>query len=406
MEITVNCRLAEALAQRMHGAKEDLTRRWLDRIAARVTIDPNRIFPSDDLLDHVPVLISGIADYLQNPADEITADIPVVAKAIELGELRFSQGFPAPQLLKEYEILGGVLYSFLIRSVDEIDEPCTPSELLACGHRLFRAVSIIQSITTSQFLRLLDDRIREREERLRGFNRMVSHELKNRIGVVLGASQLLTEEWIRNDAEQLAKFAGIVVDNAEEMQTMLQNLMELSRTDVDVRQQRHVLLPEAAAEAARQLRTFAESHGVEIRIRPDVPPVEVNAAVVELCLSNYLSNAIKYCDPASEERWVEVGGSIELSETGEAELVVRARDNGLGVPEEARPRLFQRYFRADREREYLVEGTGLGLSIVRETIAQLGGRTWAEFGPGAGSTFCFSLPCRRTGECDVVVRSY
>src|SRR5215211_3551536 len=108
MDTEVNCRLAGALAERMRANREELTRRWLDRIAARVELDPNKVFPTDDLLDHVPMLMDKIADYIENPSDEITADAPVTGKAIELGELRWSQGFDAHEILKEYEILGGV----------------------------------------------------------------------------------------------------------------------------------------------------------------------------------------------------------------------------------------------------------------------------------------------------------
>jgi hypothetical protein len=83
----------------MRASSDDITRRWLDRISARVRLDPNRIFPTDELLDHVPILILGIADYIENPQKVILAEVPVVAKAMELGELRFSQGFD------EYELL-------------------------------------------------------------------------------------------------------------------------------------------------------------------------------------------------------------------------------------------------------------------------------------------------------------
>ncbi|HYJ78190.1 MAG TPA: RsbRD N-terminal domain-containing protein, partial [Longimicrobiaceae bacterium] len=204
MEITINCRLAGALAARMRDAREELTRRWLDRISARVEIEPNRVFPTDDLLDHVPLLMDSIADYLEDPAEEISADAPVTAKAIELGELRWAQGFDAHQILKEYEILGGVLFAFLVRTVDDIDEQCTRSELLACAHRLFRAISVIQQVTTTRYLRLAAEGVRDREERLRSFNRMVTHELKNRIASVLGAGQLLVDDEIISDARQRA----------------------------------------------------------------------------------------------------------------------------------------------------------------------------------------------------------
>jgi signal transduction histidine kinase len=395
MDITINCRLAAALADRLRAERDDLTRRWLDRIAARVAIDPNRIFPTDSLLDHVPLLIDGVADYLGDPAMEIAADTPVIGKAVELGELRFSQGFAAHEILKEYEILGGVLFAFLVRTVDDVDEPCTRGELLACAHRLFRAVSVIQQVTTTHFLRAVGERVSEREERLRGFNRTVSHELKNRIGAVLGAGQLLQEEAVAAQPAQRGRFARMVVENSLAMQGLLDDLIVLSRTDTDVRQQRHVLLPEAVAEVFRQLREMARARGVGLRVADGIPSVEVNAAAVELALVNLLSNAVKYADPGAAERWVEVRASIVAGEVGYDEVVLEVRDNGIGVEPESRDQLFQRFFRAPGNTVTGSEGTGLGLSIVRETMDSVGGRAWAEFHPDGGSSFFLALPARR-----------
>lgn len=398
METEVNCKLAGALAERMREAREELTRRWLDRIAARVEIDPNKVFPTNELLDHVPLLMDKIADYLQNPSDEITADAPVTGKAIELGELRWTQGFDAHEILKEYEILGGVLFAFLVRTVDEVDEECTRPELLSCAHRLFRAVSVIQQVTTMHYLRLAAERVNEREQRLRGFNRMVTHELKNRISSVLGAGQLLADPEIATSDTQRARFAQMVVQNAEGMQAVLENLLELSRIETSTRQQRNVLLPRVAAEVCRQLREMAGVRQVQVRIR-DLPEVEVNAAAVELALSNYLSNAIKYSDPGVDERWVELRGRLGNEGGGPAcELVIEVTDNGLGVPLDKRDGLFTRFFRAHGDTVTGVEGTGLGLSIVRETVEGLGGRAWAEFDGDRGSRFYIALPCRREAE--------
>ena len=395
MEITINCKLASALAERMRAEREELTRRWLERIAARVDMDPNRVFPTDELLDHVPLLMDRIADYVENPAEEITADAPVIGKALELGELRWSQGFDAHQILKEYEILGGVLFAFTVRCVDEIQEPCTRPELLACAHRLFRAVSVIQQLSTEQYLRLAAEAVREREERLRSFNRMVTHELKNRIGSVLGAGQLLQDPDISSDPAKRTRFAAMVTQNAEAMQEVLQNLLELSRMDVDSRRQRNVPLPRAAAEVCRQLREMSQSSGVAVRVE-ELPDMEVSAGAVELCLTNYVSNAIKYADPAKADRWVRVWGELRR-EDGGCELVVAVEDNGLGVPENAREKLFSRFYRAHGTITG-VEGTGLGLSIVRETIEGMGGRAWAEFDGVEGSRFLLSLPCRRSAD--------
>jgi signal transduction histidine kinase len=397
MEINTNCRLAAELATQVRAAREELTRRWLERIAARVDMDPNRVFPTDELLDHVPLLMDRIADYLQDPADEITADAPVIGKALELGELRWSQGFDAHQILKEYEILGGVLFQFLVRSVDEIEEPCTRAELLACAHRLFRAVAVIQQLSTEQYLRLAAEAVREREERLRSFNRMVTHELKNRIGSILGAGQLLQDPDISADPTRRNRFAAMVTQNADAMQDVLQNLLELSKMDSDARRQRNVPLPRAAAEVCRQLREMSQANGVKVRVE-ELPDMEVSSGALELCLTNYVSNAIKYADPAKPERWVRVTGEVRRTDD-DCRLVIAVEDNGLGVPEEAREKLFSRFYRAHGTITG-VEGTGLGLSIVRETIEGLGGQAWAEFDGVEGSRFLLSLPCRRAADRD------
>ncbi len=391
-----NCTLAKALADRMRSSSDDLTHRWLDRISARVRLDPNRIFPTDALLDHVPLLILGIADYIENPDKVILAEVPVVAKAMELGELRFAQGFDEYELLKEYEIFGGILFSFLSRVVDGIEEPCSRGELLACAHRLFLAVALIQQATLTHYLSLVKERLSEREQRLRGFNRGLSHELRNLIGTISGAAEIL--ELGTESPEQRRTMTSMILRNTTNMKGALENLVELSRLDEDARQSRHIALPQAAAEVARQLRESARAHGVEIRLPADLPSIDVSAAAFELCLSNLLANAIKYSDPAKEKRWVEIRAYTTAPNDGaQLETVVEVRDNGLGVPEAKRKHLFERFFRAHEDINGEIDGTGLGLSIVRDTAASLGGKAWADFRED-GTTFLFTMPSRRSED--------
>jgi signal transduction histidine kinase len=394
MPVSADCPLAGVLSARLHGAREELTTRWLDRISARVSIDANRVFPTQDLLDHMPLLVDGIAAFLEDPAEEITADVPVIAKARELGELRYRQGFDAYEIFKEYELLGSVLFSFLARIINDIDEPCSRSELLNCGHRLFRAVAVIQQVTTMHYLSRAREQMREREDRLRGFNRMVSHELKTRVGAIKGAQTLLEEPWLDEGARD--RFLRMIGKNVEGIEAMLGNLLVLSKLESRAQQHHHVRLPQAVAEVLRQLREMVRGSGVTVKVADDLPEVEVDAAAVELCLTNYISNAIKYSDPQKVNRWIEIRGRVErrADERGES-LVVEVRDNGVGVPAEARDKLFQRFFRAHDTTVTGIEGTGLGLSIVRETVESIGGRAWAESDASGGSTFAFAIPCRR-----------
>lgn len=387
------CPLASILADELRAGRDEITTRWLHRIAARVALEPNRVFPTAELLDHVPLLVDGIADYVEDPAEGVHGDIPVVAKARELGELRYRQGFDAYEILKEHELLSGILFAFVGEVVERREEECSRRELVQCAHRLVRAVDVIRQATTMHFLDLLHRRVHEREQRLRSFNRMVSHELKNRIGAIIGGQAMLEEEWL--SPEQRERFLRIIGENARSIQLLLDDLVVLSRMEESTRQQRHVPLGSAVAESMRQLRDMARGRGVRVLVDGELPPIEVSAAAVELALTNYISNAIKYSDPTKPDRWVRIGADVRHDTD---ELVVRVTDNGIGIAESQRERLFDRFYRAPATTVTGVEGTGLGLSIVRETVEQLGGRTWAEFPPGGETVFAFSVPVRRAAD--------
>jgi signal transduction histidine kinase len=204
------------------------------------------------------------------------------------------------------------------------------------------------------------------------------------------------EEWL--DPGERPRFQRMILDNSEELQRTLGNLESLSRIEADSRVNRNVLLPQATAEAVRQLRKPADAMGVSVKVDENLPPVEVDAAAVELCLVNYVSNAIKYSDPAKPHRWVRIEGSFELRRIDGGRLTVRVRDNGLGVPESARENLFDRFYRAHADTVTEAEGSGLGLSIVRETAESYGGRAWAEFPENGETVFAFSFPSRRVED--------
>jgi signal transduction histidine kinase len=385
--------LTTRMAARLRAARSEIVGRWLDRIIARVTIEPGRVFPTDELLDHVPILVDGIADFVESGGGLVERSVPLDAKAMELAALRHAQGFDAYEILKEHELLAGVVYAFMREVLPDL-EPAPPDDVAFCWQRVAEVIDYIRQSTMTHFLRISSEQVRLREERLRRFNRMVSHELKNRVGTIRGASGLLLEPWL--EPAQIAQFHRIVAQNAEGLQRVLENLVALSRIGGDARQHRNILLSKAAAEVVRQLRDSAKLNAVEVRLDPDIPEVEVDAAAIELSLANYVSNAIKYADKGKTDRWVEISGELVVSTpVRPGELLVRVRDNGLGVPVEARERLFEEFYRAHGETVTGVEGTGLGLSIVQETIQSLGGRVWTEFPEEGGSVFGFSLPSRR-----------
>jgi signal transduction histidine kinase len=324
---------------------------------------------------------------------------------MELGALRHAQGFDAYQILKEHEILSGILFAFLREALDAAQSSApTATDVAECWQRVADATDKIRQATITHFLRMAGEEVRLREERLRRFNRMVSHELKNRVGAMGNAASVLGESWV--EPAKAAELLRIIKQNAEGLERVLRNLDALSHLDRDTRQKHNVMLPAAAAEVVRELRDAASLGQVEVRMdEAALPEVEVDAAAVELCLANYVSNAIKYADPAKGVRWAEISAELVASTPDhEGELIIRVKDNGLGVPADARPKLFEQFFRAHTT-TVPAEGTGLGLNIVQETMESLGGRAWAEFPDEGGSVFAISFPSRREEDAAVAAES-
>jgi signal transduction histidine kinase len=388
--------LRAILANRIRSSREAIVHRWLDRINARVSVEKNEVFPTDELINHVPLLLDGVADYLEAPEQGLSTSSPVTAKAMELGALRHAQGFDAYEILKEHEILCGIIFTTLRPAIDELGDQVTPGDVIECWEQIGQAVELIRQATVTHFLRLAAESVNEREGRLRRFNRMVAHELKNRVGAVRGAAHMLEEPWLAE--EERARFQRMILENAEGLQAVLGNLESLSRLESDARQRKNVLLPQAAAEVVRQLRDAAQARRIDVQVAGDLPPVEVDAAAVELCLTNLVSNAIKYADTSQATPWVRISGELVYPNQLYGELIVRVQDNGVGVPVKSRERLFEQFYRAHSETVTDAEGTGLGLSIVRETAESLGGRAWAEFPKEGGTVFAFCFPSRREDD--------
>ncbi|HUH12439.1 MAG TPA: ATP-binding protein [Longimicrobiales bacterium] len=380
-------RAAGPLAAELRTAKASITYRWLERVSDRVSMAHSEVFPSEDLLDHVPLLIDAIADYMEYPGDEGTAEDHVIAKSTELGAMRYRQGFSPYQILKEFEILGGVLLSFLTEAAARVVVDCPADEVLVCAHRVQQAVAKIQQTTAARHLALADEQSHQREERLRSVQRILSGDVRERLARATAA------------ARELRKRAGAdvgedVVGELEILGAQLEQLESITQVDESTRQHRNVRLEGAVAEAVRRVRARAEAAGVPVRVRTPLPDVEVDGAGVELCLLAYLTNAIRYADRGVADAWVEVGARVDDERD---ELIVEVRDTGRALPPGEHTALFERFIAGG---ETVEEGqSGLGLSFVRETAAVMGGRAWAERAEDPpGSTFALALPCRRRAE--------
>ncbi len=392
--MTVTKDYASAIAGRISVERFTLAGLWLGRLRDLLTVTANEVFPSHQLLDHIPSLVEEISGYLAAPADEeIAANAAVMEKARELGLLRHEQHATAHQLLHEYEILAEILETFLIEETARLGLQPSIAECFEVQRRLTRSVRVLMRTTVDTFISEYTTTITEQAERIQAFNRSASHELRSPIGTLMFAGALLDNDAVRQDPRRLSKIAATVKSNAERLSWIVENLQRMARMSepIDGPSEQQVELRALADEVARQLSEMAASRQVVIRVSPDLPTLHADPARLELVLLNLVSNAIKYSDPQKSESFVEiVPGSP--GETGTCTVCVR--DNGLGIDEVDRAAVFERFFRAHahRDKELGVTGTGLGLAIVADCVRALGGAIHCESRAGAGPTFFITLP--------------
>ena len=381
---------AGIIGARLRNKATDLSQRWLERLDDILTIEPNEIFPTDDLLDHIPQLIEQIADYVEAPAvEELAANGGVVSKARELGLLRHGQKASVHQLLREYHLLGAIVETFLQEQMTRLPFTPPPADVLKVAARVSHALRILQQTTIDTFIAEYTDRIATQQARLEGFNKLVSHELRQPLGTLQFSVRLLGSDQAV-DPERRARLFEIVEMNLQRLVHLTGQLERVARVqhrgEAPARQD--VDISVLAREVARQLREMADHRGVEVRTAPDLPVVVTDLARLELILINLVSNGIKYSDPAKTERHVD----IFLSGATDDGRTICIRDNGLGVAADDVPFIFETFYRGSSDAHTEVKGSGLGLAIVAECVEAIGGRITVGTVAGVGTAFDLWLP--------------
>lgn len=379
------------IAERMRASHHVLAARWFERLLDLLPVDARDIFPTESLLDHVPGLILEISGYLREPEDTaIAANTAILEKARELGALRHEQRASLHQVLKEYHLLGAVLVAFVDEEVRLLATSPPAAETLQLASRLHQSVNVLAQSTVETFVTLYTQTIADQAARLEQFTRMAAHEWRQPLTALRFGVSLLQQSDL--DPQVHERTLGAVERNVEHLVEVTRKLEVLARMqhsgDNPVVQE--VSASTVASEAARQLREMADARGVELRIAEDLPTLTVDVGRLELALINLLSNAIKYADSGKPGRHAEI--ACAPAPEGWCRLVVR--DNGIGIPSEARDAIFDRFTRAHADRLDLmhVGGIGLGLSIVDDCVRAMGGRIEVESAEGAGTTFVLELP--------------
>jgi two-component system phosphate regulon sensor histidine kinase PhoR len=228
-------------------------------------------------------------------------------------------------------------------------------------------------------------RLRRLETVRRDFVSNISHELRTPLASLKALTETL-QEGALDDPPAAQSFLSRMVTELDALGQMVEELLELTRIEsgrvpLKLAASPPVLL---ISQAVERLNLQAERVGlvIEVDCPADLPPVLADLPRLEQVIVNLLHNAIKFT-PA--------GGRVKLSARAEGDYVIFAvQDTGVGIPADDLPRIFERFYKADRARSG--GGTGLGLAISRHLVEAHGGKIWAESVEGRGSTFYFSIP--------------
>ena len=227
-----------------------------------------------------------------------------------------------------------------------------------------------------------------REERMRSdFIAMLSHEIRTPLTSVREAVDLIGTGAFGEVNERQAKFLNIAEMETARLSELLTRLLSVSRMESEelVLNPARVDSSQLAKSTLERLAPAAESKSITLTADGPDQPVFFTAdrEHIRQVLLNLAGNAIKF----SPE-----GSTVTVSVTADAdEVTFCVEDNGPGIPEEERERVFLKYYREQGVRDS-VDGAGLGLAISKRIILAHQGRIWVESEPGRGSRFCFSLP--------------
>jgi signal transduction histidine kinase len=232
--------------------------------------------------------------------------------------------------------------------------------------------------------------LRRLDELKSAFVSVAAHELRTPLAPIRGYVEVLLDEDVGRLNDDQRAYLEAVERSARRLLTLTSNLLDVTRIEAGrvelVLQPTDLsaLVTAVAVEYGRQLESRAQQF--TLLISSDLPPVLCDEARAAQIVGNLLSNASKYTSP---------GGQIVVTVRPAAEdgfIEVSVADNGVGIPLEDQPKLFDRFFRARSAVLTRASGAGLGLCIVRSLIELHGGRIWFESELGKGSTFYVTFP--------------
>ena len=207
-----------------------------------------------------------------------------------------------------------------------------------------------------------------------------------RSALIKGYADTLRREDARWDEKTMRESLGIIVEESDHLNHLINNLLEASRIQAGglTLQPNHFQLPPVVEKLVAGFRLQTSTHQFEIDFPHDFPLLYGDEERIKEILSNLLGNAVKY---SPDGGLISVGGRADGMWT-----TVYVADSGVGIAPSEWENIFDRFYRVENSLSRRTQGTGLGLYLSRAIVEAHGGRIWVESMPEKGSIFIFTLP--------------
>ncbi len=216
------------------------------------------------------------------------------------------------------------------------------------------------------------------------FTANLSHELKTPLTAISGYGEILENTSV--SPEDASRFGGIIYKESQRLINLTHDIIQLSQLEeydfkpiVDT-----VDLAEIAFSCVEALSVGAQKRDIKLHVDGNEAFIRASKSLLDELVYNLVENAIRYN--------VDGGEVFVTVENKEKEIVLAVRDTGIGIPESAQGRIFERFFRVDKSRSKQTGGTGLGLAIVKHSAEYLGGSVQLESKENVGTTITVFLP--------------
>jgi two-component system sensor histidine kinase KdpD len=210
----------------------------------------------------------------------------------------------------------------------------------------------------------------------------VSHDLRAPLTSIKASSSTLADDEFDSNPETTRRLAKLIDVQADRLADLVQNLLDMSRIQGGVLQPRYAVaaLADLVTTVVNDLISGPRGHVIRVEIPEDLPPTDVDIALVSRVITNLLENAIRHSPKGTTI-------TIRARLIDQDRIEVSVADLGPGVSPNRRGEIFELFARRDDD-----AGAGLGLTIAKTFIEAHGQRIWVDDGPEGGARFCFTLP--------------